>query len=1545
MWLKKHKILTCVSVMVLLAAGISSSVLLWLNANHKAPEKETTEAEYTFYQIGTHDLGNYDDVGVMIADCDDETEFVDITGATVTRRSGKYVQGTGALSITSLLSNGSVYGKFEEKDISAYADGSVHISLYIRDPGCLGDQVVFELTSSGIYDVDEVCWLIPKEILKAGWNELYLGFEDTIVEGKPDLTKINFFRMFSLEGKTGLEVVIDNIYASATPGMSLEVPAESVKTASTKEGLLMDCDTLDGVASTGMLSLSIAKGEYKEGTGAIIISNPDTDWITANLKKIDLSSYEGGKLSFWVFVNDASYIKKGEFCLELTSSGTFDDEEMCWSMSCADWKTGWNQIVLDFPSQDRTGNPVDLTRINFLRMFATNCDKDLVLILDEVAVEPPARRTPADGLILSCDTTEAMIVESQNTFSLTNTTGEYKQGTGSFKSIGAGTVWWMVRMEELVDVSEFADGGISLWLYVNDPTQLKSPVAIELGSGGVCDVDEYQWEVAGLRKGWNQLALRFANAKISGNPDLKNVNYFRIYAEMQGTVTAILDDVRAAHIAEKAALPGMILDCDNLDNVKELYGDSSIILTGEENEYKQGDGAFKSVGKGQVRYRAILAKALDLTAYKDGALSFWLYVGDTSEFASPTIFVEITSAGEPDKEELGWTVSISDLKANSWNEVKLNFADAGKTGGDINFASVNFFRIYTDKAETSENVLMILDDVHAEKTPTKHPDRDDSKTDTDEEKVPGLILSCDHSNNMIVGTDNDWSITTAEGEYKEGTGAFKSEGSCGVFWQVLFTKTVDVSEYANGRLHLWLYVSDTSKTGQNIYVELGSAGAEQYSDAYEYQWEIPSAKLESGQWNELYLKLKDASAMDGGADLSKVNWLRIYAPDCMGNIITMMDDVRMVQPEENASNGVILSCDNQDNIAEVGTGNTWSITTATGEYKEGTGAFKSVGTQVLYWHTLLKNTIDITGYANGGLHLWLYISDTSRSGEIHVELGSGGSVAYADKNEYEWTIPSASLKNGQWNELYLPFADADVKDGKPDLSKINWFRVFAPCCNGQEVTAIVDDVRVEVKGGSVTPGMILNCDNEEGVSVGTENTWSITNVSGEYKEGNGAFKSVGTKVLYWASLLKETKDITAYEKGGLHLWLYVSDTSRSGEIHVELGSGGVFPYTDKNEYEWTVPSTSLTSGQWNELYLPFSDAEVKDGQLDLSKINWFRVFAPCCNGQEVTAMVDDVRVEIVTPGMILNCDSKKEASIGSGNTWGITTAPGEYKEGIGAFKSVGTNVLYWQALLDDTIDVKEYAGGGLHIWLYVSDTARSGEIHVELGSGGKLPYADENEYEWTIPSANLTSGEWNELYLPFSDADVEDGEPDLSKINWFRVFAPCCNGQEVTAMVDDVRVMTNKVSILSCDLASDVYETVQVTTAEGTFKEGTGAYISSGTSQVRWQVSMKKSVDISSCQKLNMWLYISDVSKLNSDVHIEIGSNGTCDDCELEWKITDHNLVNGWNKVELVLSEGADGPVGKINLSKVNYFRIYQETNSITEDVVMIVDDICAVLQ
>ena len=83
---------------------------------------------------------------------------------------------------------------------------------------------------------------------------------------------------------------------------------------------------------------------------------------------------------------------------------------------------------------------------------------------------------------------------------------------------------------------------------------------------------------------------------------------------------------------------------------------------------------------------------------------------------------------------------------------------------------------------------------------------------------------------------------------------------------------IDIREYKQGYLHFYIYCSDISKIGTAGQIEITSSGR---CDVNEYNWNLLQYVTKTG-WNEVWLDLWGAGTTGGVADLSNINYMRIY---------------------------------------------------------------------------------------------------------------------------------------------------------------------------------------------------------------------------------------------------------------------------------------------------------------------------------------------------------------------------------------------------------------------------------------------------------------------------------------------------------------------------------------------------------------------------------------------------------------------------------------------------------------------------------------------
>ena len=142
---------------------------------------------------------------------------------------------------------------------------------------------------------------------------------------------------------------------------------------------------------------------------------------------------------------------------------------------------------------------------------------------------------------------------------------------------------------------------------------------------------------------------------------------------------------------------------------------------------------------------------------------------------------------------------------------------------------------------------------------------------------------------------------------------------------------------------------------------------------------------------------------------------------------------------------IISTCDSNTDWTSAS-----AVTVNSTDKKEGAASLQSVGatgTVTVDFKKVFSPPIN-TGstIANGKLQFWYFVSDINAHGTANqVELGSGGAF---DKFEFSWNIGAPTLQNGYntlqtgWNLVTLPFSTAGITGGTPDLSAINWFRIY-----------------------------------------------------------------------------------------------------------------------------------------------------------------------------------------------------------------------------------------------------------------------------------------------------------------------------------------------------------------------------------------------------------------------------------------------------------------------------------------------------------------------
>ena len=466
-------------------------------------------------------------------------------------------------------------------------------------------------------------------------------------------------------------------------------------------------------------------------------------------------------------------------------------------------------------------------------------------------------------------------------------------------------------------------------------------------------------------------------------------------------------------------------------------------LTTKQGEFVEGTGAFKAqyfTAEKKILSHGVLAKPVNISEYKKGSVHLSLYVNDVSKLKNVVNF-ELSSSGEPDKNEFNWTIKLADLK-NGWNDIYLTFEKAGIQFGTPDMTKINFFRIFS--TEANENVVMILDNVYATLDVLGPSYYEETASEYGQMIMSGNTIS-------VFSQVVNLSVTTNAGEFVEGTGALKTialEKDKSMLCKAKLANSVDISKYANGNVHLSLYVNDASKLSKDIVLELTSSGT---WDKEEYEWQIKKSNLADG-WNEIYLSFGSASKV-GSPNLAAINYFRLFTTNAADGLTFIIDNVYATMESNGAPNGgkMIMS---GNNLAWFSSYFNIGLTT---KCQEGTHALKSLN-PAIECYGVFNNKVNISAYKKGGVHISLYVNKTKYLNDsVNLELSSSGTC---NKNEYQWVISTSELKDG-WNDLYLTFESAK-KTGKPDLEEINYFRMFTVTPDSK-LELILDNVYALVK--------------------------------------------------------------------------------------------------------------------------------------------------------------------------------------------------------------------------------------------------------------------------------------------------------------------------------------------------------------------------------------------------------------------------------------------------------------------------------------------------
>ena len=248
-------------------------------------------------------------------------------------------------------------------------------------------------------------------------------------------------------------------------------------------------------------------------------------------------------------------------------------------------------------------------------------------------------------------------------------------------------------------------------------------------------------------------------------------------------------------------------------------------------------------------------------------------------------------------------------------------------------------------------------------------------------------------------------------------------------------------------------------------------------------------------------------------------------------------------------------------------------------------------------------------------------------------------------------------------------------------------------------------------------------------------------------------------------------------------WFQLNN-SKSGTVTTRIDEMQIFDrFAGKTKY-----SLSISNGEGSGNYAAGTILDIKADQAPAAQyfIGW--------SVDSSDILVEDIYAESTSINMpardaVINaeykilgiylddCDLVKDW--GSAGSLSLNTE--DQKEGLACIEYTGSSTDEYKKIFSTPYNSGATPENAkLEFWYYVSDvSAFDVNNQVELGSAGG---PDEDEYSWSL--SGLTNG-WNFISLNISDAGII-GEPDLSAINWFRIYH--FKTAEMTTRIDAIAI-------------------------------------------------------------------------------------------------------------------------------------------------------------
>ena len=243
-------------------------------------------------------------------------------------------------------------------DISSFfRKGYLRLYVYCANISNKGHHCTIELTSSGGCDSEEIYFDITNQIKVGGWNEVIVELSDSSKGSSNDFdsTRCNFFRFYVLDSNCYYYIDdIDFLYETDSGDRIILNECENENSLNTSEAALSDFSMY-------------GEHSFKSKSSHNVV-------FSFTFNSIDISSYmSDGYLVFYFYCPDKDKLGT-RVNVELTSSGTYDLNEIYLNATSLVTKDGWNEIRISLASM-KSGSPgtvFDPTACNFMRVYTLN---------------------------------------------------------------------------------------------------------------------------------------------------------------------------------------------------------------------------------------------------------------------------------------------------------------------------------------------------------------------------------------------------------------------------------------------------------------------------------------------------------------------------------------------------------------------------------------------------------------------------------------------------------------------------------------------------------------------------------------------------------------------------------------------------------------------------------------------------------------------------------------------------------------------------------------------------------------------------------------------------------------------------------------------------------------------------------------------------------------------------------------------------------------------------------------------------------------------